>query len=130
MLCKSRQVKSESAQVYAERLYALANDAFANLGKAVVESQLVGFFIDGLYHDFLHMKVMRKSKNILGCSAICIGRTKLWKGFQLKSNEHDNPKGRTEEQMEIDHIKISKKMFPMMQGDIWQNTVSLDQLVQ
>ena len=28
MLCKARQEKNESVQVYAERLYALANDAF------------------------------------------------------------------------------------------------------
>ena len=50
-----------SVQVYAERLYALANDAFAKVDKAVVESQLVEFVIDGLYHDFLCMKVMREN---------------------------------------------------------------------
>ena len=48
-------------QVYTERLYALANDAFAKVDKAVIESQLVGFFIDGLYHDFLCIKVMREN---------------------------------------------------------------------
>ena len=36
-------------QVYAERLYALAQDAFEKTDKALVESQLTGFFIDGLY---------------------------------------------------------------------------------
>ena len=43
------------------KLYALVNDAFAKVDKAVLESQLVGFFIDGLYHDFLWMKVMREN---------------------------------------------------------------------
>ena len=38
MLCKARHVKHESVQVYTERLYALANDAFAKVDKAVVES--------------------------------------------------------------------------------------------
>ena len=57
--CNVRQGKS--AQFYAERLYYLVNDAFAKVDKAVVESQLVGFFIDGLYHDFLCMKVMREN---------------------------------------------------------------------
>ena len=38
VLCKVRQTKSESVQVYAERLYALANDAFAKVDKHVVES--------------------------------------------------------------------------------------------
>ena len=50
-----------SAQVCAETLHALANDAFAKVDKAFVESQQVGFFIDRLYHDFLCMKVMREN---------------------------------------------------------------------
>ena len=61
MLCKARQTKSETVQVYAERLYALANDAFAKVDKGVVESQLVGFFNDGLFHDYLRMKLMREN---------------------------------------------------------------------
>ena len=61
MVHKARQIKNESVQVYAERLHVLANDAFVKVDKAVVESQLVGFFIDGLYHDVLHMKVMREN---------------------------------------------------------------------
>ena len=39
----------------------MANDALAQVDKAVVESQLIGFFIDGLYHDFLCMKVIREN---------------------------------------------------------------------
>ena len=31
------------------------------IDKAAVESQLVGFFIDGLNHDFLCMNVMREN---------------------------------------------------------------------
>ena len=38
MLHEARQTKSESVHVYAERLYALANDAFAKVDKGVVES--------------------------------------------------------------------------------------------
>ena len=61
MLHKSRQIKKESVQVYEERLYALANDEFVKVDKAVVGSQLVGFFIDGLYCDFLPLKVTREN---------------------------------------------------------------------
>ena len=43
------------------RLYALANDTITKVNKAVVDSQQDGFFIDGLYHDFLHMKVMKEN---------------------------------------------------------------------
>ena len=56
MLCKERQVKNEAVQVYADRLYALSNHAFTKVNEAVAESQLVAFFIDGLYHDFLPPK--------------------------------------------------------------------------
>ena len=61
MLCKARQTKSETVQIYAERVYALTNDAFAKVDKGVVESQLVGFFIIGLFHDYLRMKGMREN---------------------------------------------------------------------
>ena len=60
MLHKTQQNKTETFQVYTERLYALAQDAFEKTDKALVESQLIGFFIDGLYYDFLHMKVMQE----------------------------------------------------------------------
>ena len=59
--CYVRQFKNESVQVYAGRLHALANDTFAKVDKAVVETELVGFSIDGLYHDFLCMKAMREN---------------------------------------------------------------------
>ena len=61
MLRKSRQTKHETVQVYAEQLYTFAHDAFAKLDKTVVKSESVGFFIDGLYHDYLHMKIMREN---------------------------------------------------------------------
>ena len=53
MLHKARQTESETVQVDAERLYILANDAFAKVDKGVIESPLIGFFIDGLFHDYL-----------------------------------------------------------------------------
>ena len=39
----------------------MINDAFAKIDMSVVESQLVGFFIDGLFHDYLRMKVMSEN---------------------------------------------------------------------
>ena len=38
MLNNARQVKYQSVKVYAERLYALADDAFTKDGKAIAES--------------------------------------------------------------------------------------------
>ena len=47
---------------YTEGLYAFANNAFTKEDSTVVESQLVGFVTDWLYHDFLCMKVMRENQ--------------------------------------------------------------------
>ena len=47
ILCNAKQTESETVQVFAEKLYALASNAFAKVDKGVVESQLVGFSIDG-----------------------------------------------------------------------------------
>ena len=82
MLCEVRQTKSETVQVYSERLYALANDAFAKIDKGVLESQLVGFFIDGLFHDYLRMKVMRESpKTFQAAVQSALAEQNLRKGF-------------------------------------------------
>ena len=58
MLHKAQQHKTETVQVYAERLYTLAQDAFEKTDKTLVKSQLTGFCINGLYYGFLYMKVM------------------------------------------------------------------------
>ena len=112
MFSKARQVQNESVQLYAERLYALTNDAFAKVDKAVVESQLVGFFIDRLYNDFLHMKVMRENpKTFQTAVQSALAEQNLQKRFQVRSYSHDTQRGRTEEPMEIDHIRPQRKCF-------------------
>ena len=117
MLCKAKAIKNESVQVYAERLYTLANDTFVKVDKAVVESQLVGFFIDGLYHDFLCMKVMRENpKTFQAAVQSAFAEQNLRKRFEFRSNDHDNQKDRTEELMEIDHIRPQRKCFLCSKG--------------
>ena len=60
--CYLRQGKLDmSLYRFMQTFYALVSDAFKNVCKAFVGSLLVWFFIDGLYHYFLHMKVMRKN---------------------------------------------------------------------
>ena len=53
-------------QIYAERLLNLAQDAFQGEGQnaaelAPIERQLVGYFKDGLVHNYLKIKVMREN---------------------------------------------------------------------
>ena len=82
MLHKLRQVKHESVQVYAERLYALANDVLTKVDNTVVESQLVGFFTYGLYMRFsIREGHKRKSKNISGCSKSALAEKNCKRDF-------------------------------------------------
>ena len=102
----------EPAHVYAEMLYALANEAFVKVDKAVVEPELVAFFFDGLYYDFLCMKVIRKNpKEFWAAVQSALAEQNLRKRFQLRSNDHDNQKDRTEELMEMNHIRPQRKCF-------------------
>ena len=117
MLQKARQVKPESIQVYTERLYSLANDAFTKVDIAVVKAQLVVFFIDGLYHDFLYMKVMRENpKSFQAEVQYALAEQNLQKRFQLRSNDYDHPKTRTDKSMEIDHTTPQRKCFFCCKG--------------
>ena len=54
MVHKKRQVKHESVQVYTERLYGLANDAFTKADRVAVELKLVEVVIDGVYHGNIY----------------------------------------------------------------------------
>ena len=93
-------------------LYALANDAFAKIDKVVVESQLFGFFIDGLYHDFLRMKVMRVNpKTFQAAVQSALAEHNLRKRFQVRINDTHSGTTRNEKPMESYHIRPQRKCF-------------------
>ena len=74
LLRKNKQKPEENVQLYAENLLSLAEEAFTgqNAGVAAIERQLVGFFVDGLVHDNLKMRVMRgKSSNVASGCWVC-----------------------------------------------------------
>ena len=82
------------------------------MDKVVVESHLVGFFIDGLYHDFLQMKVMRENpKTFQAAVQSALAEQNLRKRFQLRTNDTHSGTTRNEEPMEIYHIRPQKKCF-------------------
>ena len=58
-------IGAETVQVYAERLNSYAEDAFEGQRQAVMDQQLVGYFVDGLRDDRLKMKVIRENPNEL-----------------------------------------------------------------
>ena len=53
-------------------------------GIGAVESQMIGFFGDGLYHDFLKMKVMHDNSNTFqGMVTAAMNEQNLYKRFNL-----------------------------------------------
>ena len=87
LLQKIKQKPEENVQLYAERLLSLAEEAFTgqNGGVAANERQLVGFFIDGLAHDYLQMKVMRENPATLQAAiASAMTEQNLMKRFNLR----------------------------------------------
>ena len=47
---------------------------------------------------------------------LALAEQNLRKRFQLRSNDHDHPKTRTEEPMDLDHIRPQRKCFLCCQG--------------
>ena len=63
------------------------------------------------------MKVMRENpKTFQDVVQSTLAEQNLWKRFQLRSNDHDDPKGRTKEPMGIDHIRLQRKCFLCCKG--------------
>ena len=61
LLQRVRQERDACVPLFAVRLQTLANEAFPEGQGGPVQRQLVGFFIDGLAHNYLKMKVMREN---------------------------------------------------------------------
>ena len=106
ILRQTRQKPHETVQVFAERLFALAQEAFAGQqgGLAAVENQMIGFFVDGLQHDYLKMKILHDNPNTFQAAVtVAMNEQNLCKRFDLRSASSASI--RTEEPMEIGHLQ-------------------------
>ncbi|MEW8543127.1 MAG: hypothetical protein AB2693_06290 [Candidatus Thiodiazotropha sp.] len=118
LLRKVRQGSTENVQLYAERLLALARDAFEGQdgNNNAVERQLIGFFADGLYHDYLRIKVMRDNPTTFQQAVrSALNEQNLRKRFQLRSGREFGrdrpPTGRQDEPMEVDHYRPPRRCY-------------------
>ncbi|MCF1458970.1 MAG: retrotransposon gag domain-containing protein [Shewanella sp.] len=108
LLRQVKQKRDESVQIYAERLISLAEDAYQEAANTTelgqIERQLVGYFTDGLYYDFLKMKVMRDNPERLQTAVgIAMQEQNVRKRFNLRTGR--DFEGRREEPMEVDASK-------------------------
>ena len=111
LLRKVKQRQGESIQVYAERLLALAEDAFNDV--AAADEQLVGFFVDGLSQDYMKMKVMRDNPATLQAAiAVANAEQNLRRRFDLRSgNQSQNFRDTAAEPMEIGHARPAFRCY-------------------
>ena len=113
LLRKVKQRPGESIQVFAERLMALAADAFADVNAA--DEQLIGFFIDGLQYDYMKMKVMRDNPATLQ-NAIQVANTEqnLRRRFDLRAgNQPQAAHYSNDEPMDVSHARVNLRCFQM-----------------
>ena len=108
LLRRIRQERNENVQIYAERLLNLAEDAFQGEGQnpaelAPIERQLVGFFTDGLYYDYLKIKVMRENpEELRRAVALAMAEQNLRKRFNLRTGRQlDDREYREIEPMDV-----------------------------
>lgn len=127
LLRNFRQKQSENVQIYAERLLSLVEEAFAGQPRGVpaIERQIVGFFIDGLLHDYLKMKVMRENPETLEAAVACAMREQnLRTRFDLRTNKVSKAPRETfnyEEHspMDIDHCRPTKQCYKCRRPGHW-----------
>ena len=76
-------------------------------GLGAVESQMIGFFVDGLYHGFPKMKVMCDNPNTFqGAVTTAVNEQNLCGRFHLHCTS--SPTIWEEEPMEIGHVRPKK----------------------
>ena len=107
LLRRIRQERNENVQIYAERLLNLAEDNFQGEGQnsaelAPIERQLVGFFTDGLYYDYLKIKVMRENpEELMRAVAIAMAQQNLRTRLNFRKRQLEDREYRDIEPMDV-----------------------------
>jgi len=136
-----KQKSDENVQLFAERLLSLSNEAYENVNDnlEMIESQLIGTFIDGLRFDYLRLKLMRENPPTLAAAVTsAMAEQNLRARFELRSNLSQNyaqptlngPVSHNYAQptlngpvpMEIDHLRPSNRCrYCKKQGHVIQD---------
>ena len=108
VLRRVRQGPSESDQMYSERLLRIDEDAYPpacqkdQSGRELVQKQLYDVFCDGLFHDYLRMKVIGTDpKTFEEAVEIAMKEQNLRARFDLWSNSNYTPFSATNNDNEI-----------------------------
>lgn len=123
-----KQKPDENVQLFAERLLSLSSEAYENVedNLEMIESQLIGTFIDGLRHDYLRLKLMRENPTTLALAVnSALAEQNVRARFELRShlshNQVQTPLNRPVP-MEIDHLRPSNTCrYCKRQGHVIQD---------
>ena len=110
-LLRTVQHRDESIQNFAERLFSLAEESYANddLANAIVQSQLVEVFTAGLREDGIARKLLReRPRDLVTAVRLAIGEHQTARCFQLCR--------RAEEPMEINSVSQAQTMSRLNDG--------------
>ena len=109
LMRKVHQKHDETVQVYAERLLALAEDAFDNQQGQPVQRQLIDTFVDGLAEDSLKLKVLRGNPNTLDAAiTLATNEQNLCRRFNLRTRSQYVP---DDDKMVVDHYRPAQRCF-------------------
>ena len=110
-LLRTAQHRDETIQNFAERLFSLAEESYANdeLANAIVQSQLVEIFTAGLREDSIARKLLReRPRELVAAVRIAVGEHQTARCFQLCR--------RTEEPMEVNSIAQTQSFSRLNEG--------------
>lgn len=106
LLRRVKQKHGENIHAYAEKILALAEQAYNNQGGEAVERQLIDIFADGLVNDQLKIKIFREQPNTLqGAVGIATNEQNLRCRVQMSNQSHASSSSTDHTPMEIDHTR-------------------------
>lgn len=120
LLGKTKQKFGEGVQIYAERLLILAREAYDNVqdgAAALVDQQLIEFFIDGLREDAIKLKILRdKPTTYERAVKLAMDEQNLRTRFTMRSNKDRSDRSfgnenRDHVPMEVGHIRPKRRCF-------------------
>ena len=118
LLGKTKQKQDEGVQIYAERLLTLAREAYDNVqdgAAAIVDQQLIEFFIDGLRNDTIKLKILRDRPDTFERAVrLAMEEQNLRKRFEIRTGRRGfetQPSDISHTPMEVDHISPKRGCF-------------------
>ena len=129
LLRELEQGPTETARALSDRLISLAEEAYrGETNHALVEGQLVGYFVDALRGDFIKMRILRENPPTLARAVdIAVAEEELglrfahrqrrFTGHAQRETARPRPEtarprpSQTEERMEVDHARSQARCY-------------------